>query len=58
MAGTGKAERPKLVGATKAQSELNGTLDGFFGDLSGVLIQEPLFVLQLEQLKQSKQWHT
>jgi hypothetical protein len=33
VAGTGKAERPKLVGALEAQSKLNGILDDFFGDL-------------------------
>jgi hypothetical protein len=34
VAGTGKEERPKLVGAIQAQSELNGILDGFFKDLA------------------------
>ena len=34
VAGTGKAERPKLVGAIEAQSELNGILDDFFEDLA------------------------
>jgi hypothetical protein len=34
VAGTGKAERPKLVGAIQAQSELNGILEDFFGDLA------------------------
>ncbi|MDC0913611.1 hypothetical protein OAQ47_06780, partial [Paracoccaceae bacterium] len=34
VAGTGKAERPKLVGAIQAQSELNGLLDKFFEDLT------------------------
>ena len=34
VAGTGKAERPKLVGALDAQSKLNGILEDFFGDLA------------------------
>ncbi|MDA8689348.1 hypothetical protein N9L87_04895, partial [Rhodobacteraceae bacterium] len=34
VAGTGKAERPKLVGAIQAQSELNRILEDFFGDLA------------------------
>jgi hypothetical protein len=34
VAGTGKEERPKLVGAIQAQSELNGLLDKFFEDLT------------------------
>ena len=34
VAGTGKAERPKLVGALEAQSKLNTILDGFFEDLA------------------------
>ena len=34
VAGTGKVERPKLVGPTEAQSELNTILGLFFGDLA------------------------
>ncbi|XAT58463.1 hypothetical protein GN241_14505 [Rhodobacteraceae bacterium IMCC1335] len=34
VAGTGKAERPKLVGTIQAQLELNNILDKFFGDLT------------------------
>jgi hypothetical protein len=34
VAGKGKAERPKLVGALEAQSELNGILSDFFRDLA------------------------
>jgi hypothetical protein len=34
VAGTGKAERPKLVGALEAQSKLNTILDDFFEDLA------------------------
>jgi hypothetical protein len=34
VAGTGKTERPKLVGAIEAESELNGILEDFFGDLA------------------------
>jgi hypothetical protein len=34
VAGTGQVERPKPVGATEAQSELNNILDDFFADLA------------------------
>ena len=34
VAGTGKAERPKLIGAIQAQSKLNTILDKFFEDLT------------------------
>ena len=34
VASTGKAERPKLVGAIQAQSELNGILEDFFENLA------------------------
>ncbi|MDA9337408.1 hypothetical protein N9Q67_01755, partial [Planktomarina temperata] len=34
VAGAGKVERPKLVGAKEAQSELNSILSGFFEDLA------------------------
>ncbi|MDA9324230.1 hypothetical protein N9Q56_00985, partial [bacterium] len=35
VAGAGKAERPKLVGAVEAQSKLDAILSGFFEDLAG-----------------------
>ena len=35
VAGAGKVERPKLVGAIEAQSKLNTILSGFFEDLAG-----------------------
>ena len=34
VAGSGKVERPKLIGAEDAQSELNSILSGFFEDLA------------------------
>ncbi|MDA9940836.1 hypothetical protein N9C18_02170, partial [Planktomarina temperata] len=34
VAGSGKVERPKLVGAVEAQSKLDATLSGFFEDLA------------------------
>ena len=34
VAGSGKVERPKLVGAIEAQSKLNTILSGFFEDLA------------------------
>ena len=34
VAGAGKVERPKLIGAKEAQSELNTILSGFFEDLA------------------------
>ena len=43
VAGAGKVERPKLVGAIEAQSKLDAILSGFFEDLAGVLAQGPLF---------------
>ena len=47
VAGTGKAERPKLVGALEAQSKLNGILGDFFGDLvegAKILLQLAMWV--------------
>ena len=35
VAGSGKVERPKLVGAVEAQSKLDAILSGFFEDLAG-----------------------
>ena len=35
VAGAGKVERPKLVGAVEAQSKLDAILSGFFEDLAG-----------------------
>ena len=35
VAGAGKVERPKLVGAEEAQSKLDAILSGFFEDLAG-----------------------
>ncbi|MDB2517101.1 hypothetical protein N9X22_07590, partial [Planktomarina temperata] len=35
VAGAGKVDRPKLIGAKDAQSELNSILSGFFEDLAG-----------------------
>ena len=35
VAGSGKVERPKLVGAVEAQSKLEAILGGFFEDLAG-----------------------
>ncbi|MDB9810721.1 hypothetical protein OAC05_06765, partial [Planktomarina temperata] len=34
VAGSGKVDRPKLIGAADAQSELNSILSGFFEDLA------------------------